>query len=817
MINEQRKKISLFKTFMFIGGIFLAIYVIFYFFNPDLYTVIFHSDFTDTFMDYFNSVSHSICRDPYSIQAIYPPLCYVLYWIMGILMGNEAMEILEQYDAQQNVLRSMAQPTMIFLIYFSISLIIFLYLGNQLLKKNNCHSIPFLFLICFSVPFLFQFERANIIFISLLGTMAFFVWKDSENKYLREIALIALALSAALKIYPAIFGLILLKERRYKDSFRLVFYGILCFFIPFLFIRGGFSVIPQFIKNLIYTSTIDQAKRDGYKLSFSAVFSFIIRKINHNSLLADTIGQKLSLCIMATGIFAFPWIKERWKYILLLTCILIGTPNMSYIYTSIFLVVPLIYFLTDNRSLKRKNWIYFVLFILIFFPLPFGGWNDHNGIPAFHIYNRSFNTLQISISVLLLMIPLCVEGLYNFYKKKMSHAFIIKISSLCAFLLFFMLCGISAKSSYREAYKTQEELTNINDDKIADCEVIFNNIEYSGEYFGKTKDSVPYGKGYFISGKKEGKIKIDGIWNGDTVNDIVTISYPDNSFDQMFCQESQIYGYITRFDSKGNVFSKEWYYKDEYLSELEKKALTVPVEEIRKVYPTQRNTIFECTGTVIKTYQAMDIVEIILEDEQKNKYRLSYQNIGLDPWNYIKSPNMKKGDFIKYYATVDNISEEIIDMSLISAYLLDDEKDVICPSETTYENLCRFPCEYTGEQLSISGVIKKIYKDIERNVLVYFIETGSNKNTYAVCISIDRLLSPHYQLPENDRKKIMEDVASSFPKLGENFSASGQYKGNYSYQTDSEDQKIIIYPYIYFKIKETDINNYTLVDENILP
>ena len=64
------------------------------------------------------------------------------------------------------------------------------------------------------------------------------------------------------------------------------------------------------IKNLIYTSTIDQAQTDGYKLSYSAVLDYILRSISGDAVFTKVTGEKFSLLFPAFGAFAFPWIKE---------------------------------------------------------------------------------------------------------------------------------------------------------------------------------------------------------------------------------------------------------------------------------------------------------------------------------------------------------------------------------------------------------------------------------------------------------------------------------------------------------------------------
>ena len=90
-------------------------------------------------------------------------------------------------------------------------------------------------------PILFAYERMNIIFISLIGTLVFVLFYPSKNKWLKEFALISLAVAANIKLFPAVFGALLLKEKKWKEAVRAALYGIAMFVIP-IFIS---NFLPQ--------------------------------------------------------------------------------------------------------------------------------------------------------------------------------------------------------------------------------------------------------------------------------------------------------------------------------------------------------------------------------------------------------------------------------------------------------------------------------------------------------------------------------------------------------------------------------------------
>lgn len=138
-------------------------------------------------------------------------------------------------------------------------------------------------------------------------------WMDSVKKAEKEAALILIAFAAGLKLYPAIWGVFYLAEKRYKEAIRLIIYGILLFFLPFIFFQGV----------------------DGFWICF----------LN----------------------------KKSWQTIALLTSLMIIFVAASGTYCLVYWVIPFLCFMNDlyqRREYRKLDYVYAVLFALVFAAYP---------------------------------------------------------------------------------------------------------------------------------------------------------------------------------------------------------------------------------------------------------------------------------------------------------------------------------------------------------------------------------------------------------------------------------------------------------------
>lgn len=375
---------------------------------------LFQSNRTDYFMDFYNPLSE-LLNIPYSYGSIYPPLPLLLYKLLLRFVP---------YDLVSHgafAIRASQIGEIVFLFYSLITLLLFIVIIIEVKKGKKIEIYSFILLILFSAPFLFMFERANIIFVSLLFLMIFVFFKDSKNRIVRELALVSLAISAGIKLYPALFGLLLLKERRFKDSFKLVFYGIAAFILPF-FAIGGIDQLPILIRNILTTSSGALDWGVGYAVSVLSITRIAYGFLGDFGENATNTGNILSYIILLFGIVSVLLLKSKWKTIALLSSIMILSLSVSYVYSLIFMIIPLIMFLDNEDKLMRFDYLYLICFIFIFTPLALNNIEFINhgfGLSARPLtFNVFIQNIALITMAILLILQGFKEGLQRIHGKK---------------------------------------------------------------------------------------------------------------------------------------------------------------------------------------------------------------------------------------------------------------------------------------------------------------------------------------------------------------------------------------------------------------
>lgn len=363
---------------------------------------LFIPDRINFFMDFYN-VLHSMLYGPYSYGFIYPPLPLMLYRFMLRFIPYDFVERGAFY------IRAVQAGQIVFLFYMLITLFAFFMIILEVKKGIKLEKYAFIFIMLFSAPFLFQFERANIIFVAMLFLMIFVFFKNSKNRLVREIALISLAISAGIKLYPVVFGLLLLKEKNFNEFFRITLYCLALFILPFFFV-GGINQLPIFFKNLLFTSDYAIRWGLGYSVNMQNTVRIIFGFLGDFSGSSILVGKFLSVIVLFLGLVAALISNSKWKTVTILTLLMILVPTISFEYALIYLIIPIILFLDKDKK-EKLDFIYLACFILLLIPFPFGQVKFINKGLGNPLLPLTYGVLIQNIVLIIMTASLIVESL----------------------------------------------------------------------------------------------------------------------------------------------------------------------------------------------------------------------------------------------------------------------------------------------------------------------------------------------------------------------------------------------------------------------
>lgn len=297
-----------------------------------------------------------IYADLSDADAIFPPLAYCFLQMFA--------QCLRHYD-NDIVLATTGYGILIFGMYLLIFMTAFTIMLNYAYKTENAIKkavIPFIFL--FSYPFWgCAFGQGNPVIYAMLFLFIGMSMRNHENSVIRELAMVSVAVAAGFKLYPALFGLLWIREKRYKESFRLLIYGLVAFFVPFAFfggIEGVFNYVGTFLRYV---------GKDIY--STTSILGTCIMLFGEQG---KIIGR-IVIVIWLLWVVAYLFTEGiTWKSIVMMTSTHTILLAESYVYTYVYIVIPCICFLNSingRQDIKKMDYIYAMLFALVFTLPPF--------------------------------------------------------------------------------------------------------------------------------------------------------------------------------------------------------------------------------------------------------------------------------------------------------------------------------------------------------------------------------------------------------------------------------------------------------------
>lgn len=330
-------------------------------------------DKNDVYMDFFNSIQYGM--EPYKYKTIYPAFISALYGFIGQFV------LIDKITEHAYYIRESQIGQVVFVTYSIFLYSIFFKLLFDLKDGSSSEKILVSVLLFFSVPFFFAMERGNSVMIALVAIMIFIRFYDSEERFwgieYKYFAFIALGVATGIKISPAIYLLLLLREKKYVDTFKCLLILGVFFFIPFYFTDGNIFVLKR---NLEYTVSLFQGFQispdgdfviigHGAFVNLLNTFAFIGRLFNSNYI---NIATVLNYVVLVVGIFLVLICNNFKKYeiCIILSGLMVLFPGFSAIYNLVYMAIPLVMFLNKKRcDYKKMEYLYSVLFILMFIPI----------------------------------------------------------------------------------------------------------------------------------------------------------------------------------------------------------------------------------------------------------------------------------------------------------------------------------------------------------------------------------------------------------------------------------------------------------------
>lgn len=349
------------------------------FHNVDWFSYLFFDRF-DTGMDYFHSV--------FGQSSFYPGLAKLAYKLNYLFVSSS----LSDPSLSHRLLRSEQALLFPFVIINVFSCVSIVYVCTFIFGETRkgllaCVSV------LLSYSLFFAIERGNIVLQAFIFLLFYVVFYRSKSTVLRELSLVSLSVAFCLKLYPAVFGILLILDRRWRDAFRCVAYALVLFVLSevvYYFLNGG----SVFVLSAIF----DWIKFLGSTLLGKNLLVLIL------FLIFGCLCLMVLTCVLVKT-------KKNWVRLYLVGLLsVIGGVQYNYSYAWLMLLPSFLYFLVEEKEINKKTVFYFFCFGLVNFLYPLFG--------TYGSFFLSISGLARVIVTLIFAMIIVIEEVLLFYKNK---------------------------------------------------------------------------------------------------------------------------------------------------------------------------------------------------------------------------------------------------------------------------------------------------------------------------------------------------------------------------------------------------------------
>ena len=405
-MKERSREITgkLLLVFFVASAVFFSVWLFLFMKDPTgSQRAVMHTDGNDWFMDWFNVVYYSIGKKPYiwglTEERSLPPLTFFLLYPFSLLYDYDVTGWVEN---ETRYLSRYAQlPMVAALAVFVFSYLLLFYAMYKSSRKGDClrsdigRAVLFLLLFLSGVN-IYCLDRGNLQVITAAAVFLYiYLCNDSSDSDHAKgtgrtfgirafIGCFCLAFAAALKIFPAVMGILLLYRKKWKEAVCAFVLGVSMYILPFLWMDMPFTeAVGGFIKTLGEHALSYMTVAE---FGFSTPVIISLTGLSHGILqIAAYIAAVLSLCTA--------WILPGWKKIMLLMLMLVMTSGQQGYYCLMFLFLPIVLFFNEEHSWREV--VYVVVFAVILSPLQRTSYLGETAIPARAVINMVMIVLYL--------------------------------------------------------------------------------------------------------------------------------------------------------------------------------------------------------------------------------------------------------------------------------------------------------------------------------------------------------------------------------------------------------------------------------------
>jgi hypothetical protein len=262
--------------------------------------------------------------------------------------------------------------------YYGLFLIPFIFLNVYFFhSKGGVSGFKDVFILTFfTYPFLYVMDRGNmdmhVFLMSAFGILAFYSGRVSVAGFLWVLA-------SAMKFYPALFFVLFLKERRFRETLFAASSGVVVTLISVFLLRDDWRVTIQGLLHEMSSTKVFFLVPWHYRClslatHFRALLEYFSLKSYDLSNLGGVIFSYYALCLFVVGVVAFVVVKSRdvlrWEILSLLVPLMLLLPPMSHNYKLLMVLIPVYYFVAEEVS-DRSDFVFMVLFSILLIPVNF--------------------------------------------------------------------------------------------------------------------------------------------------------------------------------------------------------------------------------------------------------------------------------------------------------------------------------------------------------------------------------------------------------------------------------------------------------------